>query len=215
MDIDLILPDVARFQSYAKPIDLTFNQYLVTGREPILVHTGDWALARELVDRAVPLLNGQPLAYVFISHFESDECGGLQVWLAKFPKAVPVCSEITARQLRGFGITESCLIRKPGEVLETGDARLQFVNYPSEMHLWSGLLAFETRRGTLFSSDLFIRFGAASRDPQALAWSREIGKITAQQVPSAQARGDLQKALLALPVRAVAPGHGPVLKAEP
>ncbi len=209
-----LLDDLILFQSYARPIDLTFNQYLLGGSHPLLVHTGDRQMAGQLAERLVPVLRGRSLSYIFISHFESDECGGLVFWLREFPDAQPLCSEVTARQLSGFDITKSAVIRKPGETLETDSFALQFVSYPSEMHLWEGLVAFETRRRVLFSADLFIRRGVADPATHALKWEEEVEKISPMQVPSPEARGTLQETLRKLPVGFVAPGHGPFLKGK-
>ncbi len=151
------------------------------------------------------------LSYVFVSHFESDECGGLHLWLKRFPGLRAVCSEVTARQLGGFGITENVVIGKPGKLLEADGFTLEFVSYPSEMHLWEGLLAFETRRKLLFSADLFLRRGVADPARQPLKWEEEVARISPTQVPSAEARATLQASLRKLQVTSVAPGHGPFL----
>ncbi len=132
--------------------------------------------------------------------------------LEKFPAARPICSEVTARQLSGFDIAKNALVKKPGEVLETDTFTLELVSYPSEMHLWEGLLAFERRRKVLFSADLFVRRGPVSPASQPLAWEEEIAKITPLQIPSPEARSAVQTALRKLPVDFVAPGHGPFLK---
>jgi flavorubredoxin len=124
---------------------------------------------------------------------------------------MPVCAAVTARQLSGFGITDGALIKKPGESLHGADFDIQFVSYPSEMHLREGLLAFDARRGLLFSEDLFIRRGQMSRPTRPLAWEEEIQAISPAQIPPAEAREALQADLRKLPVRLVAPGHGPLL----
>lgn len=36
----------------------------------------------------------------------------------------------------GFGITNQVLVKKPGEKLTSNDYELEFISYPSEMHLW-------------------------------------------------------------------------------
>ena len=36
------------------------------------------------------------LRYVGLSHFEADECGALNEWLAVAPAAEPLCSQIAA-----------------------------------------------------------------------------------------------------------------------
>lgn len=212
MRVTPVLEDLTQYQTYAEHIGMTFNQYLLGGETPLLIHTGDTLVAGHLAEALIPALKGRPLSLVFISHFESDECGGLGFWLKKYPQAKAVCSEVTARQLAGFGITTNVVIKKPGETLHAGGFDLRFFGYPSEMHLWEGLLAFETRRKTLFCADLFGRRGAVPEAIQAVAWPDEVESITPMQIPSPQARSAVQVHLRTLQVEFVAPGHGPVLR---
>ncbi len=96
------------------------------------------------------------ISYIFISHFESDECGSLCNFLGLNPGLIPVCSAVTAHQLQGFGLHDSAQVVKPGDELALGKRHLRFISYPSEMHLWERLLAYETTDKILFSSDLFV-----------------------------------------------------------
>ena len=173
-----VLDDLTLFSFYAALIDLTFNKYLLKGKQSLLVHTGDRIAAAELAENLRAALRGQSLSYIFVSHFESDECGGLKLLLDAFSGAMPVYAAVMARQLSGFGITDGALIKKPGESLHGADFDIQFVSYPSEMHLREGLLAFDARRGLLFSEDLFIRRGQMSRPTRPLAWEEEIQAIS-------------------------------------
>ena len=76
--------------------------------------------------------------YIFISHFEADECGGLRVILEYFPKAKTICSEVTTRQLNSFGIKAEIIVKKRTETLITDNYDMEFISYPSEMHIWDG-----------------------------------------------------------------------------
>jgi flavorubredoxin len=200
------------FSSYLQPIDLTFNQYLLLGEEPLLVHTGSHPAAMGLAPKIKELLKGHPLRHIFISHFESDECGGLKFLMEQFPGAIPVCSAVTARQLSGFGITEQAQMKTPDQNLSLGNYKLQFISYPSEAHLWEGLLALETARGILFSSDLFIRMGALKESVIKANWAEEVKKIAVDKIPNPPALEKLQQTLLRQPVHFVAPGHGPFMQ---
>jgi flavorubredoxin len=150
--------------------------------------------------------------YIFISHFESDECGGLSLILKHFPEAKPICSEVTARQLNGFGITNNVIIKRPGEKLISNGYELEFINYPSEMHLWEGLLLMENKSGIFFSSDLVFNFGNAHGTVLEGDWQTEIENITPQQVSDPKQRAKLQQTLSQLDPKFVATGHGPCLK---
>ncbi len=208
----VIYQDLLQFSTHFPQINLSFHQYLLLAPDPLLVHTGDKQQASALIPQLKATLNDRTLNYIFISHFEGDECGGLSQILEHFPQAKPVCSEVTARQLGGFGLANEIIIKQPGEKLTTDDYELEFFSYPSEMHLWEGLLVVEKRRGIFFSSDLMIRFGKAGGTVVNSDWSTEIKNIGPEQVPDQERRALLQDTLARLNPKFVATGHGPCLK---
>lgn len=207
-----IYEDLHQFSTYIPPIDLSFHQYLLAADEPLLIHTGSIQQAEALIQPLKTFLDGRPLKYIFISHFESDECGGLSLILGHFPEASAICSEITARQLSGFGITDKVIIKKSGEKLITSGYELEFLSYPSEMHLWEGLLVMENQRGIFFSSDLMFRLGKAGGAVIEGNWQSEVDSISPVQVPSSEQRAKLQHTLSQLNPKFVATGHGACLK---
>jgi flavorubredoxin len=210
--MSFIYEDLFQFSSYVAPISLSFHQYLLLADEPVLVHTGNMQQAEALIPQLKAALGDKQLKYIFISHFESDECGGLSVILKHFPEAKPICSEVTARQLTGFGITNNSVVKKPGEKLKLGNHELEFINYPSEMHLWEGLLLRENKNGIFFSSDLVFRLGEANGSVIEGNWQEEVNSITPQQVSDPERRAKLQETLAQLNPKFVAVGHGPCLK---
>jgi flavorubredoxin len=208
----LIEQDLYQFSTYIKPIDLSFHQYLLMADEPILFHTGSVQQAAALIPQLEATLNGKTLKYIFVSHFESDECGGLALISDRFPEAITICSEVTARQLNGFGYNCEVMIKKPGEKLSTNSYELEFISYPSEMHLWEGILVIENQRGIFFSSDIMIRFGEANGTVIDSSWHDEINNIRLEQVPDPEQLKQLQKNLSQFNPKFVATGHGPCLK---
>jgi hypothetical protein len=74
----------------------SFNQYLVVDDEPFLFHTGLrrlFPVVSEAITAVVPVPR---LKYVALSHFEADECGAINEFLAVAPNAVPVCGRVAA-----------------------------------------------------------------------------------------------------------------------
>jgi Uncharacterized flavoproteins len=207
-----IKDNIYLFNSYIEAIDLSFNQYLVCNPVPMLIHTGSVYQTEILVPKIRQILGGQPLEYVFISHFESDECGGLALLTKYYSEVKAICSPVTARQLTGFGIDAKIEVVNPGDKLEIGDCLFEFITYPSEMHLWEGLMSFETRQGILFSSDVFIRMGKIDQPVAESKLSVEVQSIGLQRIPSPEALKRLQNDISALPVKYIMPGHGPCLK---
>ena len=207
-----IFDDLYQFSSYASPIDLTFHQYLLNRDEPILIHTGNTKQAAQLVPQIKEVIRGKKLKYIFISHFESDECGGLSVILKEFPRAKSICSDVTARQLEGFGIIGDAIVKKPGDKMIIDDMEFEFISYPSEMHLWEGLLFIENTRKILFSSDLMIRFGNVSGKILENTLEKEIERITEEQIPDKERRELLKAELGKLDIKFIATGHGQCIK---
>jgi flavorubredoxin len=71
----------------APPAGFTFNQFLIAGDEPLMFHTGlrrMFALTRDAVSRLIP---PERLRWIAFGHFEADECGALNEWLAIAPQA--------------------------------------------------------------------------------------------------------------------------------
>ncbi|WP_238858526.1 MBL fold metallo-hydrolase [Clostridium sp. YIM B02569] len=207
-----ISKELYQFNSYVEPINLTFHQYLLLGDEPLLVHTGNVMQAEALLPELKDILNGKELKYIFISHFEADECGGLSLILEHFPKAKTICSEVTARQLNGFGIKAEIITKKAEEILNTDNYELEFINYPSEMHLWDGLLVIENKRRIFFSSDLMFALGKEIGTVQESDWYTEVNSIKQEQIPDNNKLEDLKETLKKLKPDLIATGHGPCLK---
>jgi len=207
-----IFDDFYEFSSVNEGFPITFNQYLLIGEEPILFHTGNSTHVKLLVPMVKELLGDKPLEYVFISHFESDECGGLSHLLSNFPNVKAICSQVTAMQLKGFGFTNELIIKKPNEMLKSKDFKLKFIGYPSEMHLWEGLLTVELERQLFFSSDLFIKRDKMFEKSADSNWQEEVTNLSIQQIPSKNALQTLQNSLRDINVKYIATGHGPFLK---
>ncbi|KNF08499.1 putative metallo-beta-lactamase family protein [Gottschalkia purinilytica] len=209
-----ILDDFYKFTTENKAIPLTFNQYLILGDEPLLVHTGSVQQTKELVPKIKVLLDGQDLKYVFVSHFEYDECGGLEYLLSHFPNVKTICSAITLRQLVGFGFTNEVIVKKPNEILETKNFKLKFIAYPSEAHLWEGLLAIDLDRKIFFSSDIFIKMNNIFEKEARSNWKYEVDNLNNKDIPSIDELKTLQNNLRDIDVKYIATGHGPFLKLD-
>ncbi len=207
-----VMDNVYLFNSYIDAIDLSFNQFLVLTPIPMLIHTGAIDRTEVLLSKIKEVLGSRPLEYVFISHFESDECGGLALLKNYYPQIKAVCSQITARQLMGFGITSNIAVVNPRDKMKIGDSLFEFISYPSEMHLWEGLIMVEANQGILYSSDIFIRTGKIKKPMENSEINEEIQNINLQKVPSQEALERIKKDLSALQLKYLMPGHGPCLK---
>ena len=140
--------------------DFNFNQYLIAGEAPLLFHTGPrrmFPLVSEAIGRVLPL---EKLRYVAFSHFEADECGALNDFLAAAPRAEPVCSQVAAMVSVNDVAERPARALADGEVLELGRHRLRWHDTAHVPHGWESGLMMELETRTLLCGDLFTQGGA-------------------------------------------------------
>lgn len=89
-------PDLYRLSIYVPAFDLQFNHFLIDDDEPMLYHAGLKGMFPLLKDAVTTVLDPARLRWVGFSHFESDECGGLNDWPTIAPSAEPACSDLGA-----------------------------------------------------------------------------------------------------------------------
>ena len=143
----------------AAPAGFTMNQFLITGDEPLLFHTGPrgmFPLVAEAVAQVIPV---ETLRWISFGHVESDECGAMNTWLAAAPQA-----SVTFGGL-GCDVSLNDLADRPprpladDEVLDIGGKRLRWISTPHVPHGWEAGVLFEETTGTLLCGDLFSSVG--------------------------------------------------------
>jgi hypothetical protein len=138
--------DVYRISTCAPDYGIQFNQFLVTDDEPFLMHTGFKKMFAGTRDAVAAVLDPARLRWIGFSHFESDECGALNEWLATAPQAQAVCSFVGATvSVNDFAIRPARALADD-EVLPIGRRRLRFPATPHVPHGWDAGLFFEGDR---------------------------------------------------------------------
>ncbi len=210
-----IAPDVYQLTTHLADVDFSLNQYLVSGTEPLLFHTGlrgIFPLVSYAVSRVVPV---DQLRWIAFGHVEADECGSMNEWLRVAPHSTVVQGRI------GCGVSIADLAdRSPrpladGEVLDIGGHRMRWIDTPHVPHAWeAGLLYDETTR-TLFCGDLFGRAGAY---PAATTDDIVAPAITTDEVFRASSlapnSGATIRSLAELEVDTLALMHGPAFTGD-
>ncbi|MBR1671802.1 MAG: hypothetical protein IJ702_02640 [Fretibacterium sp.] len=208
MSMSLICENLYQFTTYVPPMDFTLHQYLLAAEPAVLFAAGTVPQARAALPQMREVLNGRPLKYVFVSHMESDESGGLPVLLEAWPELTVLCSALGARELPGWGYEGQVRVSGPDAPLQDGALSLRFFDYPSEVHLQDGLVCLEGRSGIFYSADLMLRFGNAGGKVIEGSWQDEVAGISPERVPNEARRQKLQEALLSASPKLIAPGHG-------
>jgi flavorubredoxin len=195
----------------APPAGFTFNQFLILGEEPLLFHTGlrkMFPLTRDAVSRLVPPAQ---LRWIAFGHFEADECGAMNEWLAVAPQAQLAHGET------GCMVSLADMADRPpralqdGEVIDLGRAkRVRYLDTPHTPHGWDAGVVFEESTRTLLCGDLFTQLG----DGSALTEGDIVGPAIAgedlfQYSSLSPGMGATVRSLARLRPRTLALMHGP------
>ena len=214
--IDEIAPDIYRISVLAPGLDMQFNHFLVRDEEPLLFHTGMRGMFPATSAALATLIDVKTLRWISWSHFEVDECGALNDWLAIAPNATPVCGAVGALvNITDFAQRPPRALSE-GDVLTTGSHRFRWVATPHLPHGWDAGVLFEERDRVLLCSDLFHQFGdvePVTRADVVGRWEQAIAAMQAHPVLmdympfTPQTRRHLQR-LADLEPRLLAAMHG-------
>lgn len=203
--ISTFVPDIA------PPAGFTFNQFLVLGDEPLLFHTGlrkMFELNRAAVSRIIP---PERLRWIAFGHFEADECGALNEWLAVAPQAQ------AAHGHTGCMVSLNDFADRPPRELNNGETiglgggkMIRYIDTPHTPHGWDAGVLFEDSTGTLLCGDLFTQLGQGA----ALTEADIVGPAIAaedlfQYSCLAPNMGTTIRSLAGLSPRTLALMHGP------
>jgi flavorubredoxin len=170
-DVTEIARNVHRISTFHPDFGIQFNQFLVVDDEPFLMHTGMRRMFQSTLEGVRRVIDPGQLRWIGYSHFEADECGAMNEWLAHAPRATALCSFVGAVvSLNDFAERPPRALAD-GDVLSLGKHRLRFLATPHVPHGWDSGLFFEESEHTLFCSDLFFQPG----EPPPLSESDIVG----------------------------------------
>jgi flavorubredoxin len=156
--IDHITGGIHRISTWLPELRITFNQFLIDDERPALIHTGEYAFYEPIRAAIAKVLDPKRLAYVALLHWEGDENGGMDRFLADAPQAVLVGSALSIMlNARGFGVNRVAGFQD-GQTLDLGRHKLRFLETP-HVHHWDSMMVVEETTRSLFPADLFIQPG--------------------------------------------------------
>jgi flavorubredoxin len=161
--IDEIADGIYRLSTFVAEIEppagFVFNQFLVVADQPLLFHTGPrrmFPLVREAVGR---LIDPDRLRWISFGHFEADECGSMNEWLATAPSAEVAHGETCVSVSLNDIADRTPRMLANGEVIDLGGKRVRYLDTPHTPHGWDAGVLYEEMTGTLLCGDLFTQLG--------------------------------------------------------
>lgn len=162
--IDEIAGGIYRLSTFvpdiAPPAGFTFNQFLILGDEPLLFHTGlrqMFPSARSAVSRLIPI---ERLRWISFGHYEADECGAMNEWLAVAPQAEVAHGQTGCLVSLNDMADRAPRILRDGEAIDLGKGkRVHYLDTPHTPHGWDAGVLYEESTETLLCGDLFTQLG--------------------------------------------------------
>jgi flavorubredoxin len=201
---------LSTFIPQVEPGGLAFNQFLIRGDEPLLFHTGMRGLFPLVREAIAKLIKPEDLRWISFGHYEADECGSMNEWLAIAPNA-----EI-AHGMTGVMVSLNDMAdRAPrilahDEVIDLGGKRVRYLDTPHVPHGWEAGLIYEETTGVLLCGDLFTQYGPSSATTESdIVGAAIAGEDIAGFSALNPAMGATLRKLAELNPRTLALMHGP------
>lgn len=199
------------------PEGVSYNSYVLLDEKTALFDTVEWDFCREFLENLEYVLDGRPLDYIVINHWEPDHAASLQEVLLRHPESEVISTEKGFYFMTQFGFkADKRITVDSGDTLSTGKHQFAFVKIPM-VHWPEPMVTLDTTNGVLFSADAFGSFKALDGklfadevdfDKDWLSEARRyytniVGKYGphVQQVLAAAAK---------LPIKILCPLHGPI-----
>jgi flavorubredoxin len=196
----------------APPAGFAFNSFLVRGEEPLLFHTGlrrMFPLNREAVAKLIPV---DTLRWIAFGHYEADEAGAMNEWLAVAPQAQVAHGQTGCLVSLNDTADRAPRVLADGEMIDLGRGkRVRYIDTPHTPHGWDAGVMYEESTGTLLAGDLFTQLG----DNPALVNDGDIvtPAIVAEEIfqysTLAPGMGSAIRRLAPLSPKTIALMHGP------
>jgi flavorubredoxin len=203
--LSTFVPDIA------PPAGFTFNQFLIMGDQPLMFHTGlrkMFPLNREALSR---IIAPDRLRWIAFGHYEADECGAMNEWLAVAPEAQVAHGQTGCMVSLNDMADRAPRVLADGETIDLGGGkRVRYIDTPHTPHGWDAGVLFEESTRTLMCGDLFTQLG----DGRALTEGDVVGPAIAAEdlfkySSLAPGMGGTIRGLSKLAPRTLALMHGP------
>ncbi|MDX2276440.1 MAG: hypothetical protein NW206_13400 [Hyphomonadaceae bacterium] len=206
---------LSTFIPQVEPGGLVFNQFLIRGEQPMLFHTGMrglFPLVREAVSKVIA---PETLRWISFGHYEADECGAMNEWLAIAPQA-QIAHGMTACMVSLNDMADRApRMLQNDEVIDLGGKRVRYLDTPHVPHGWEAGLLFEESTGTLLSGDLFTQYGDAPALTEGdIVGPAIAGEDAANYSALNPAMGTTLRRLAELKPRTIALMHGPAFAGD-
>ena len=197
---------------YNLPNGVSYNSYILKDKKTVVMDTVDKRVTNEWLENIETTLNKKNIDYLVISHLEPDHSANIQLLAQKYPEMKIILNQKAESMMKQFfdlDLSNRYVIVKEGDIIDTGEHKLQFFMAPM-VHWPEVMVTYEQTEKILFSADGFGKFGTLDTEEDWINEARRyyfniVGKY------GAQAAALLKKAA-GLDIQKICPLHGPILQ---
>jgi flavorubredoxin len=201
---------LSTFIPQVPPTGLAFNQFLILGDQPLLFHTGMRGLFPLVRDAVAKVMPPEKLRWISFGHYEADECGSMNDWLAAAPNAQIAHGMTGVMVSLNDQADRAPRVLAHGEVIDLGGKRARYLDTPHVPHGWEAGLIYEETTGTLLCGDLFTQYGECDATTESdIVGAAIAGEDIAGYSALNPAMGATLRKLAELKPRTLALMHGP------
>jgi flavorubredoxin len=217
--IDNVAGNIHRISTHVPdgpPGGITFNQFLVLGKDALLFHTGTLRMFPAIRSAVATVVDPARIRWISSTNASRpDEYGSVNEWLALAPAA-----QVAHGRIGCFLCLTDVASRPPralgdGEIIDLGGSRVRWLDTPHVPGPWEAGVMFEEESATLFCGDTFSRSGPAevttTADIVAAAIAHDERMHGNAVTPST---GPTLRRLAALKPRTLALMHGPTFQGD-
>lgn len=207
---------VVRNSIFIDKLDLSFSQFFIKSPAGgvLCIETGmrgDFPLLKENLHSAN--IEIESVSHVIVPHFEADEMGALPDFIAHNKNltayAHPICSHALADV---FSVKAKPL---KDEVAVTIGGESIVPIFTKHVHQWDSLVVYVPRFKALFSSDIFMRYGAVDVDSGNALQDIVASIEHSGYLPSLDHLFSALKKIRKYDIDWIFPMHGPAIHEQP
>ncbi len=198
----------------------TYNSYLIRADKPALIDTVKADFAEDFLAKLEQEIDLKDLRYLIVNHTEPDHSGSVPLLLKKAPHLTVYGSRAAIRFLRQQVNDDFAAVAVGhNDTLDLGNKTLRFISAPF-LHWPDTMFTYLEEDEILFTCD---GFGAHYCDPDRKMLASEVGGHMEQvkyyydsiMSPFQPKILDAVERVRELSIEVIAPGHGPILDADP
>lgn len=155
--------NIRNFHGYNTRRGTSYNAYLITGDEPVLIDSVKETFGEQLLDCISRLVDPSKIKYVISNHAELDHSGSIDKVMGVAPNAEVIATakgEETLKKYFPDAVNWKFRVVKTGDSLEACGMKFDFVSTPMA-HWPDSMVTYCGELETLFSMDCFGQHYAA------------------------------------------------------